>query len=97
MAYKKIDQEDIKFLEKVVGSENLKTRDQIEEDFAHDELKAVFSYPEIHIFVTDKFQIIQIMKYANDNLIPVTVRGSGTGLVGACVAIHDFIRYNKNE
>ena len=28
-----------------------------------------------------------VMKYAYDNVIPVTVRGSGTGLVGACVPV----------
>ena len=91
MEYKKMNQEDFTFLEGIVGSENTKVKDEIEEDLAHDELKAVFSYPEIHVFVIDKFQIMKIMKYANENLIPVTVRGSGTGLVGACVAIHGGI------
>ena len=91
MKYKKMNQEDFTFLENIVGSENVSIKDNIEEDLAHDELKTVFSYPEAHVFVTDKFQIIKIMKYANNVLIPVTVRGSGTGLVGACVPIHGGI------
>lgn len=91
MEYKKMTKEDFAFLENIVGRENISTKDEIEEDLAHDELKTVFSYPEIHVSVTDKFQIMKIMKYANNNLIPVTVRGSGTGLVGACVAIHGGI------
>lgn len=91
MKYKTMDITDFFFLEKVVGKEHIIIKDEIEEDLAHDELKTVFSYPEIVVSVTDKNQVIKIMKYANKNLIPVTVRGSGTGLVGACVAIHGGI------
>ena len=36
-------------------------------------------------------EISAIMKYAYEQTIPVTPRGSGTGLVGSSVAIkHDF-------
>jgi len=91
MKYKKMTQEDFSFLAGIVGSEFISIKDDIEEDLAHDELKTVFSYPEIHVSVINKLQIMEIMKYANSNLIPVTVRGSGTGLVGACVAIHGGI------
>ena len=91
MKYKKMDQADFTFLEKIVGTENITTKNNIEEDLAHDELKTVFAYPEVHIIVNDKFQIMKIMAYANGTLIPVTVRGSGTGLVGACVPLHGGI------
>ncbi len=91
MKYKKMQQADFTFLENLVGKENLKIKDQIEEDLAHDELKTVFAYPEVHLIVTDKFQIMKIMAYANEHLIPVTVRGSGTGLVGACVPLYGGI------
>ncbi len=91
MEYKKMNQQDFLFIEKIVGKENTSIKDEIEEDLAHDELKTVFSYPEIHVIVIDKTQIMEIMKYANKNLIPVTVRGSGTGLVGSCVAIYGGI------
>jgi len=91
MKYKKMNQEDFTFLKKLVGNENVSTKNDIEEDLAHDELKTVFAYPEVHVVVTDKFQIMKIMAYANDALIPVTVRGSGTGLVGACVPLYGGI------
>jgi len=91
MKYKKMDQADFTFLEKIVGTENITTKNNIEEDLAHDELKTVFAYPEVHIIVNEKFQIMKIMAYANETLIPVTVRGSGTGLVGACVPLHGGI------
>ena len=91
MEYKKMNEEDFSFLKSIVGEENVKLESVIEEDLAHDELGTVFSYPEVHIIVNDKFQIMKIMKYANEEVIPVTVRGSGTGLVGACVPIYKGI------
>ncbi len=36
-------------------------------------------------------QISEIMKYANDKLIPVVVRGGGTGLCGAAIVTHPGI------
>ena len=89
--YKKITNEDVLVLQKIVGKESIKVASDIEKDLAHDELGTVFSYPEVYVAVTDKFQVQEIMKYAFKETIPVTVRGSGTGLVGACVAIHGGI------
>lgn len=89
--YKKMGKDDIQFLIDIVGEENIKQENEIEKDLAHDELGTVFSYPDAHVIVFDKFQVIDIMKYANKENIPVTVRGSGTGLVGACVPIYGGI------
>ncbi|MDZ5001033.1 FAD-binding protein, partial [Clostridium perfringens] len=36
-------------------------------------------------------EVSKIMKYAYENNIPVTARGSGTGLVGACVPLEGGI------
>lgn len=91
MNYKKIDNNDIFILSNIVGENNLKHNDNIAEDLAHDELGTIVAYPEVHVIVTNKSQVIEIMKYAYTNIIPVTVRGSGTGLVGACVPIHGGI------
>ena len=91
MNFKKMTETDFDFLRSIVGEENVRGKKDIEEDLAHDELGTVFAYPEAHVLVTDKFQVMKIMKYANTELIPVTVRGSGTGLVGACVPIYNGI------
>ena len=97
MNYKKITNEDILFLVGVVGEDNLVERENIEKDYAHDELGTVIAYPEVHIFVNDKTQIQEIMKYAYKNIIPVTVRGSGTGLVGACVPVFGGILLDTSK
>ena len=87
MNYHKLNQEDIKYIESIFGSDHTFIGDEIEHDYAHDELGTVQAYPEIHVTATDKYQISKVMKYANEKKIPVTVRGSGTGLVGACVPL----------
>ncbi|MBU1020842.1 MAG: FAD-binding oxidoreductase, partial [Firmicutes bacterium] len=91
MDYKKINQQDMDALRIIVGEKNIKSSHDIEKDFAHDELGTVVSYPEVYVAVESKFQVMDIMKYAFAHQIPVTVRGSGTGLVGACVPIHGGI------
>lgn len=87
MNYHKLNQEDIKYIESIFGPDHTFKGDEIEHDYAHDELGTVQAYPEIHVTATDKYQISKVMKYANEKKIPVTVRGSGTGLVGACVPL----------
>ncbi len=87
MEYKKINSTDISIFNDIVGKDSVILKEDIEKDFTHDELQTVYAYPDVHIYVKDKFQIQKIMKYAYDQNIPVTVRGSGTGLVGACVPV----------
>lgn len=91
MTYKKIDEKDIKVLSSFVDQERFFVKEEIEKDFSHDELGTVSAYPDVHILVTSKEEISHIMAYAYEQNIPVTVRGAGTGLVGACVPIYGGI------
>ncbi len=63
----------------------------IDEIYTHDELGGTYGTPDIVVKVKTAEEISKIAKYANDNLVPLTVRGSGTGLVGACVPIEGGI------
>ncbi len=98
--YKKIDKKDIEFFSSFISPENIIVGSDISEDYAKDELGTVKNMPEVVLKVKSAEEISKIMKYANEYIIPVTVRGSGTGLVGACVAIHggiilDMTKMNK--
>ncbi len=84
--YKKIDEKDIQYFKSIFAEDMILLGDQISEDYHHDEINFVKGTPEIVIKVDNAENISKIMKYANEHLIPVVVRGSGTGLVGACVA-----------
>lgn len=89
--YKKIISEDIKNLKKLIAEDRVIEYDETYEEYSKDELGTVAVAPEVIIKVINAQEVAKIMKYANENLIPVTVRGSGTGLVGACVPIHKGI------
>ncbi|MDD2234729.1 MAG: FAD-binding oxidoreductase [Desulfitobacteriaceae bacterium] len=91
MAYKKIDAADRRFLRNIAGAEYLFYGEQISEDYSHDELGGIKNYPEVLIKVRSTEDIAAIMHYANQERIPVVVRGSGTGLVGAAVALEGGI------
>lgn len=85
--YHKISNTDIAVLSDIVGKENLLVGDDISPDYAHDELGGIERMPEVLVRVHSTEEISQIMKYAWKHTIPVTVRGSGTGLVGAAVPV----------
>ena len=85
--YKKIDEKDIAYLSSLFESKYFFTGDNIPEDYSKDELGALVSKPDVLIFVHNAEEISKVMEYANENKIPVVVRGSGTGLVGGCVPL----------
>ncbi|MGF7057611.1 FAD-binding oxidoreductase [Brassicibacter mesophilus] len=91
MNYKKIVKNDIDFLIKVCGRERVFVGEEINEDFWRDELAGIKKSPEVLVEVLNTEEVSKIMKYAYDNDIPVTPRGSGTGLVGGSVAIYGGI------
>lgn len=92
--YNKITEKDLAYLKTLVSEEDFICGDEISEDFHKDELGTVTGAPDVMLYVTTTEQVSKIMKYANDNLIPVVVRGSGTGLVGACVPLYGGIIIN---
>ncbi|MCL5072847.1 MAG: FAD-binding oxidoreductase [Actinobacteria bacterium] len=95
--YKKIDDNDIKFLQNLLGSEKVSAGSSISEDYSHDELNTVKAYPEVLVEVSNAQEVSKIMKYACDNDIPVVARGSGTGLVGSSVPLHGGIMINMTK
>ena len=89
--YNKVTHEDIAALEAIVGQTEVFWGDAINEDYAHDELGGTFHMPEVLVRVRTTEEVSAIMKLAYERTIPVTVRGSGTGLVGAAVPIQGGI------
>jgi len=89
--YKKMTYEDFEYLRALVSPDRVLTGDEISPDYAHDELGGIHNFPEALVRVLNTEEISGIMKYAYEQNIPVTVRGSGTGLVGACVAVYGGI------
>ena len=86
-AYKKIDENDYKAILSIVPEERVLYKDNINEEYSHDELSSERSYPDIVVRVTSAEEVSKLMAYAKEHNIVVTPRGAGTGLVGASVAV----------
>ena len=89
--YNKITAADIAALKKIVGDEFVLVGDEINHDYGHDELGGIERMPDVLVRAATTEEISAVMTLAYENNIPVTVRGSGTGLVGAAVAIEGGI------
>lgn len=97
MEYKKIDQTDLGFLRNLLGSDRVFVGNDISDDYSHDELGGISKMPEVMVEVLSTEEVSEIMKHAYANHIPVVVRGSGTGLVGASVPIFGGIMLNMTK
>ena len=89
--YSKVNEQDISVLKSIVGEADVIFGEAINPDYAHDELGGISRMPEVLVRVQTTEQISAIMRHAYERTIPVTVRGSGTGLVGAAVPIEGGI------
>ena len=85
--YNKVTAADIAALQAIVGPADVFSGDAINPDYAHDELGGISRMPEVLVRAKSTQEISAIMTLAYGRTIPVTVRGSGTGLVGAAVPI----------
>ena len=91
MQYPKLAEADIAYLTELVGEKYIQVGEAISEDYAHDELGESRAFPEVVVEPHSAECVAQIMRYAYERGIPVTTRGSGTGLCGGCVALHGGI------
>ena len=89
--YNKVTANDIDILRGIVGEASVIVGDEINADYGHDELGGITKMPEVLLRVHTTEEISAVMKHAYAREIPVTVRGSGTGLVGAAVAVEGGI------
>ena len=89
--YNKVTAADLAALQAIVNETDVIFGDAINPDYAHDELGGISCMPEVLVRVRNTEQVSAVMRHAYENTIPVTVRGSGTGLVGAAVPIHGGI------
>ncbi|MBO5652876.1 MAG: FAD-binding oxidoreductase [Clostridia bacterium] len=85
--YNKVIKEDIARLQDALSPDRVLTGEAISPDYAHDELGGISQMPEVLVRPLSTEEIAAVMRLAYEREIPVTVRGSGTGLVGAAVPV----------
>jgi glycolate oxidase len=89
--YCKITPEIINKLKKITGSENIFTDEETLALCSKDETEDLKFAPEVVIKPSSAKQISEILKLANESLIPVTPRGGGTGLSGGALPVYGGI------
>lgn len=89
--YNQINENDLAVLRSIVGEARVLYGDEISPDYSHDELGGISRMPDVLVRVLTTEEVSAIMKHAYERSIPVTVRGSGTGLVGSAVAVEGGI------
>ncbi len=83
---------DLAKLASLVGDGDVLTGDAIGDDYTHDEaLTATPQRPLAVVRPTDTDQVAAVLAWATANGVPVTARGSGTGLSGACIPRSDGV------
>lgn len=101
MKYKDVQYDDYQSILSIINdSERVLYSEEIGEDYSHDELGAVKRMPDLVVQALSAEEVSGVMRYAYENNIAVTPRGSGTGLVGAAVPIFggiviDLSKMNK--
>lgn len=88
-----------KELEKILPKENILTTKEECYVYAQDGTNDITSdnLPSAVVFPEKIEQVQKILRYANANKIPITTRGSGTNLVGACITEHGGIVVNLTK
>lgn len=94
MRYNAVTQELVDKLIDIVGSKNVIWNDpERMESYAHDEVaeKEYAHMPDVVVKPADAKEISQIMKLANEYMVPVTPRAAGSGLSGGAVPVYGGI------
>src|SRR5919106_1229521 len=79
-------------LTEVVGSEHVLTGDAIKDDYTHDEaLTAAPQRPLAVVAPASTDEVAAVLRLADEHHVPVTARGAGTGMSGACIPRPDGI------
>jgi glycolate oxidase len=90
--YHRLTETDLEALRAICGPDRTFTGSAINDDYTHDEMVEYGKFhPEVVLEVESADEVARIMRYAYEHDIPVTPRGSGTGLCGGAVAVHGGI------
>jgi glycolate oxidase len=80
-------EEDIKELEKIVGSENFYIDKAHRRAYSYDATRTHYE-PDAVIFPRDEEDVSRILKYCNDKKIAIVPRGAGSGFTGGSLPVN---------
>jgi len=88
ITYTKITPTFLTELSLAVGAENVFTDQSSLANYSHDETEDLQYYPEVVVKPINTAGVSALLKLCNENHVPVTPRGGGTGLSGAALPIY---------
>ena len=99
-SYNKVTPEILTRLKEITGDENVFIDEETLKLCSRDETEDFSFAPEVVVKPQNSKQVSDILKLANENIIPVTPRGGGTGLSGGALPVHGGIvlsmeKFNK--
>jgi glycolate oxidase len=78
----------VELLQGAVGADNVRSGEQVKEDDGHDEaLTATPVVPVAVVTPTSAAEVAEVLRRCSDQRVPVTARGSGSGMSGACIPV----------
>ena len=86
--FKQIEKADLQYFESVIDAVNVSILESDLEKYGHDETEDLNFPPEVVLKPKTTEEVSRIVKYCNDNNIPITPRGAGSGLAGGCLPFH---------
>ncbi len=90
--FKKVNEKIIDKLINICGERDILTNDEDLERYAQDESSKVYAHlPEVVVRPESTEEVLRILKLANENFIPVTPRGAGSGLAGGAIPLYGGI------
>jgi glycolate oxidase len=98
--FTKINQHHLNHFNSILTKEQVLVAEEDKLDYSHDETEDYIFIPDLVLIPNDVQEVSAILKYCNENLIPVTPRAGGTGLSGGALAVHGGVilsmeRFNK--
>jgi len=102
MPFQKITPTHIQFFRSVLEEKFIQADEENLLRCASDQTEDLRYLPEIVLQPGTVSEVSSIMKYCNENMIPITPRGAGTGLSGGALPVHggvslDMKRFNRME
>jgi len=89
--YRPVDEAILRRLRGISGSRAVFADEETRDIYSRDETMGLFHRPEVVVKPTSSKEIMEIMRLANRENIPVVPRGRGTGLSGGAIPLHGGI------
>ena len=87
MLFNKIEQKHLNFFIGLLTENLVKVDQKALDSYSHDETEDLVFSPEVILLPTTSQQVSEILKYCNEQLIPVTPQGARTGLSGGALPL----------